>query len=228
MTTSIKLAINKFDISSMYINCKILIIGDCRSGKTTLIKDIVPKFRIPVGTIISPDIDSYLDFKFKCCAKLYDKFDTKLVHQLCREQDRRRRKSICKNPSSFLVMDDCIQDKKDYRALFKSQAIQGMIMNSRCYRYTIINSMQSVILPHMNQLNHMITDYIFLFRVENLYHIKRLYDLFGGGVFRSFEMFRQVFLQCTENEHECMVIRHRKISENIEDIVFWYKVPIVK
>lgn len=41
-------------------------------------------------------------------------------------------------------------------------------------------------------------------------------------MFPTFDVFNQVMNQCTEN-YECLVIDNKVQSNNIADIVFWYK-----
>jgi len=61
----------------------------------------------------------------------------------------------------------------------------------------------------------------FIFKDPILSNRRRLYDHYAG-MFPTFEIFNQVMNQCTEN-YECLVISTRQPSNNISDMVFWYR-----
>ena len=64
-------------------------------------------------------------------------------------------------------------------------------------------------------------DYIFLLAEDFISNRKRLYDHYAG-MFPTFDMFQQVFLDVTE-DYGCMVIDNRVHSKDITKKVFWYK-----
>ena len=64
-------------------------------------------------------------------------------------------------------------------------------------------------------------DYIFLLAEDFYSNQKRLYDHYAG-MFPSFDIFRQIFLQLT-NDFGCMVIVNRGARGDILEKVFHYK-----
>ena len=64
-------------------------------------------------------------------------------------------------------------------------------------------------------------DYVFIFRNNIVKEREKIYNHYAG-MFPTFDVFNQVMNQCTEN-FECLVIDNKVQSNNISDIVFWYK-----
>ena len=66
-------------------------------------------------------------------------------------------------------------------------------------------------------------DYIFLLADDIISNLKRMYDHYAG-VFPTFESFRQIFTQLTE-DHGAMVIVNKGAKKTIFEKIFWYKAP---
>jgi hypothetical protein len=129
------------------------------------------------------------------------------------------------DPRAFIVMDDCLSDKKSW---MKDQPISELLFNGRHYEIMYILTMQFAlgITPDMrNQF-----DYVFLLKEDKFTNLKRIYDHYAG-MFPTFDSFRQVFAQLTE-EHGCMVVTTNEVVDKKKpkvkvpsflNQIFWYK-----
>ena len=68
------------------------------------------------------------------------------------------------------------------------------------------------------------TYYVFLFRTDKYEEQYKLWQNFAD-MFMTFEEFRELFIQCTEN-YSCMVINNNSYSDRLEDKVYWYRVDV--
>ena len=92
-------------------------------------------------------------------------------------------------------------------------------MNGRHYKIFLLITMQHGLgLPPDLRSN---IDYVFIFRNNIVKEREKIYNNYAG-MFPTFDVFNQVMNQCTEN-YECLVIDNKVQSNNINDIVFWYR-----
>ena len=120
------------------------------------------------------------------------------------------------DPRSFILMDDCLASKGTW---MNDQPILEVFYNGRHYQLIFILTMQFPlgIRPELRSN----FDYIFLLSEDFYSNQKRLYDHYAG-VFLSFDLFRQVFLQLTDN-YGAMVIVNRGAKKDILDKIFYFK-----
>ncbi len=120
------------------------------------------------------------------------------------------------DPSSILIMDDCLSKKKSWA---KDENILEILMIGRHYRLTYILTMQTPlgISPEL-RLNF---DYVFLLKEDSTINKKKLWDNYAS-MFPTIATFEKVFAKCTEN-YCSMVIDNRKPADNIQEKVFWFK-----
>tara|TARA_B100001758_G_C17938233_1_gene366967 strand:+ start:63 stop:473 length:411 start_codon:yes stop_codon:yes gene_type:complete len=67
-------------------------------------------------------------------------------------------------------------------------------------------------------------DYVFVLRENILANKEKIYKNFFG-IFPTFDIFNQVMTKCTEN-FECLVLDNTSRSNEIEDVVFYYKANV--
>lgn len=224
-----KLELNRFDMKNIKSGSTIVFIGKRNTGKSILCKDL---FRHntdwPVGVIISATEKANHFFeKFIPKMLIYDEYDSSIVNKFLERQEKITNQHEAEkkkyggtdlDPRAFLVLDDCLYDK----TWPNDKNIRSIFMNGRHYNVTFILTMQYSmgIPPHLRSN----IDYVFLLRDPILKNQERLYNQYAG-MFPSFEIFRQVFNQCTEN-YECMVIDNKVQSNKLSDQVYWYKADI--
>lgn len=64
-------------------------------------------------------------------------------------------------------------------------------------------------------------DYVFVLKENIMANKKRLFEHYCG-IFPNYDMFCQCLDFCTEN-YGCIVIDCRNISNDVNDVVYWYK-----
>jgi len=213
--------LKKFDPSKMADDKVCVFIGKRGTGKSCLVTDILwHKRNIPIGVVMSateegnhyyqnyvPDLFIYSDFDGETVQKVLD----------------RQKKVISRNapnPGAFLLLDDCMYDKK----FMKEPCIRQCFMNGRHWKLFFMLTMQYCmdLTPDLRAN----VDYVFILRENVIQNREKLYKSFFG-VFPTFDMFNQVMSKCTEN-YECLVLDNTSKSNRIEDCVFWYKAKIRK
>jgi hypothetical protein len=115
-------------------------------------------------------------------------------------------------------MDDCLGQKGSW---VRDKPIQELLYNGRHYKIMYILTMQFPlgITPELRSN----FDYIFLLAEDYISNQKRIYDHYAG-MFPSFDSFRQVFMQLTQ-DYGSMVIVNRGVKNSLFDKIFYYKAP---
>lgn len=215
----------EFELSKMVIDPSIVMIAKRGSGKSFITRDIIYHYRhIPGGVVIAPTdrMNSFYKFFFPDLYIHYDIKETILKKILMRqslmiEKSKTKKKQGKKvDPSSILIMDDCLAKKKSWA---KDESIMEILMNGRHYRLTYILTMQTPlgITPDL-RLNF---DYVFLLKEDSTINKKKLWDNYAS-MFPSISSFEKVFGKCTE-DYKSMVIDNRKPTDSIQEKVFWFK-----
>ena len=223
---SAKIKLKKFNLKNMAEHATIAMIAKRASGKSYLTREILyHKRSIPSCVVISKTEKLnrfYGDFIPD--SYIYDSYESSILNQVFRRQgkmneDNNKRKKQGKKSKDdriMLVMDDCMSSKGSW---VKDECILELFFNGRHHHISFILTMQFALgIPPEMRSNF---DYIFLLAEDFISNRKRLYDHYAG-MFPSFDMFQQVFSDCTEN-YGCMVIDNRIHSKDITKKVFWYK-----
>lgn len=206
-------------------NPTICMIAKRNSGKSWVCRCILKHFSyLPGGVIIAPtDRMSSFYGKFFPSLYIHYKYSTELLREILFRQETIIDKAITKykkgkklDPRAFLIMDDCLATKGTWA---NDPQIAEVFLNGRHYQLLFILTMQFPlgIKPELRGN----FDYIFLLADDYFSNQKKLFDHYAG-IFPSFDIFRQVFLQITCN-YGCMVIVRKGNSPNILDKVFKYK-----
>lgn len=212
--------IKKFDPSVIEPNRVLLFIGKRNTGKSTLVKDIMwYNKNIPIGMIMSPTEESN-SFYASMIPDLfiYNDYEPDAVDKLIKRQRRAVKKKL-KNPNAFLLLDDCMYDSKK---VTKDKNIRYIFMNGRHVKLMMYLTMQYCMdLSPDLRAN---IDYVFVLRENILANKEKIYKNFFG-IFPSFDIFNQVMTKCTEN-FECLVLDNTSRSNEVEDVVFYYKANV--
>jgi hypothetical protein len=195
------------------------------SGKSWVCRAIIRHFNyLPGGVIIAKTErmscfygkffpDTYIHYEYK--SEILDNllYRQEIIIEKCKEKYKEGKKV---DPRAFLLMDDCLASKGTWMS---DGPVLEVFYNGRHYQLLFILTMQFPlgIRPEL-RCNF---DYIFLLADDFYSNQKRLYDHYAG-MFPSFDFFRQVFLQLTD-EFGCMVIVNRGARKDILDKVFHYK-----
>lgn len=217
--------IREFKLEWLSLNPSICMIAKRGSGKSWVCRSIIKHFSyLPGGVIIAktekmscfygnffPDIYIHYEYKSEILDNLL--YRQELIIEKCKKKYTVGKKI---DPRAFLVMDDCLSSKGTW---MNDQPILEVFFNGRHYQLIFILTMQFPlgIKPEL-RTNF---DYIFLLSEDFYSNQKRLYDHYAG-VFPTFDFFRQVFLQLTDN-YGSMVIVNRGPKKDILDKIFYYK-----
>jgi hypothetical protein len=235
------LSLCQFKMKDMVANPAILTVAKRGSGKSFLIRDIVYnlsanggsikvgeneyffKSGIPAGTVISvtDKLNSFYE-QFFPSVYIHHEPEEKIFKKILFRQTemlekfkRRYKEGIKVDPRAILIMDDCLS-KDNWK---KMEAMNEILFNGRHYQLTYILAMQysKGIGPALRGN----FDYICLLNEDFYMNMRKLYEEFAG-MFPSYQLFYQVFKECTE-DYRCMIIDNRKPSRDIKKKIFWYK-----
>ena len=212
--------IKKFDPTVIEPNRVCLFIGKRNTGKSTLVKDIMWFNKsIPIGMIMSPTEESNSFYKSMIPDLfIYNDYDPDAVDKLIKRQRKAVKKKM-KNPNAFLLLDDCMYDSKK---ITKDKNIRYIFMNGRHVKLMLYLTMQYCMdLSPDLRAN---IDYVFVLRENILANKEKIYKNFFG-IFPTFDIFNQVMTKCTEN-FECLVLDNTSRSNEIEDVVYYYKATV--
>lgn len=220
-----KFTIMEFKPITMVIDATIVMIAKRGSGKSFAVRDLVYNYRnLPGGVVIAPTdkMNPFYRYFFPDLFIHYEINPTLLKKILARQtlliEESKAKKKMRKrlDPSTLLVMDDCLAAAKQWA---KDPSIREILMNGRHYKITYILTMQTPlgIGPEL-RLNF---DYIFLLKEDVTVNRKKLYENYAG-IFPNLAIFCKVFDKCT-NDHVCMVVDNRTPLSDITKKIFWYK-----
>ena len=220
------LPIKEFKLEWFCNNPSIVMIAKRGSGKSWVCRSIIKHFNyLPGGVIIAktekmscfygkffPDTYIHYEYKSEILENLLHRQEKMIEKCIQKYKDRRHKV----DPRAFLVMDDCLASKGTW---MNDQPILEVFYNGRHYQLLFILTMQFPlgIRPEL-RCNF---DYVFLLADDFYSNQKRLYDHYAG-MFPTFDFFRQVFLQLTD-DFGSMVIANRGARSSILDKVFFYK-----
>ncbi len=219
MAAPMNIKLKKFDPSNISPNRVVLFIGKRNTGKSVLVRDILYFHRkIPAGIVMSPTEESnsfYQDMIPDLF--IYNDYKPDVIENIISRQ-RKCVKNKEPNSNAFILLDDCMYDKK----ITKDPNIRGIFMNGRHWNILFMLTMQYCmdLTPDLRAN----IDYIFVLRENILSNKEKIYKNFFG-IFPNFAMFNEVMNKCTEN-FECLVLDNTSRSNNIDEVVFWYKAPL--
>lgn len=214
------ITVNEFNPKEMKKGRICLMIGKRGTGKSTLIRDIMYHMKgfIDQPLAMTPTEESVGMFE-ECMPEscVHTSFNPVVLDRLIHHQRQRGKKKLPQR-DVLLVLDDMMFDKK----VLKGQGVRDIFMNGRHLKITFINAMQYCM--DMGPDLRSQVDYCFALRENIVSNRVKLWKYFFGG-FENFEDFCSVFTACTSN-NECMVIDNTVKSNNISDMIFWYKANI--
>ena len=221
------LPIQQFKLENMVDSPSILMIAKRGSGKSYVCRALISHFKkLPGGVVIS-QTDRMNGFYKKHAgvpdSYIHNEYKTEIAERILYRQKRMIQKAKEKakegkkvDPSIFLIMDDCMSDN---RAWSKDKPIKTILFEGRHYKITYILTLQDPMgIPPDLRGN---IDYVFLLADDKVNNQKKLYDHYAG-IFNTFDQFRQVFMDLTE-DYGCMVVDNRRPCRSILDKIYWFK-----
>jgi hypothetical protein len=211
-----KMRIKRFDPSTMKPHRIIILVGKRGTGKSVLQRDLMSHLynMWDFGLAMTPTEESADMFrKHMPDSWIYSGFSTAKLEQMLSTQ-----RELCKHKKQknlFLLLDDCMYDKK----ILKTLQIRDLFMNGRHMHITLCNAVQYIM--DMGPDLRTQVDYVFALRENIISNKAKLWKYFFG-MFEKYEDFAKVMDKCTAN-HGCLVMDNTTGSCNIEECIYWYK-----
>jgi len=236
------LPMKHFDLDNMCQNPSICMVAKRLSGKTWITMNILNKLKDSIS-LKDTLIMSKTDKTDKLYSKLYPEakilydyvpevLDEYLAYQTKRIECVRNnyvklykpvdldnddyRNYMQKSCAGAVILDDCLGSKGTW---MNDKSILELFYNSKQYYTTFIITMQFPlgIKPELRSN----FDYVFLLSEDFFSNQKRMYDHYAG-MFPSFEIFRTVFLQLTDDYGSMVIVNKGNIME-LTDKVLYFK-----
>lgn len=198
----------------------IVMIGSKRTGKTTLIEDIVYYFRkIPTGIIVTGSQSSAQRFsKWFPMICIYDSMNNTVINKIetiVNNQKKLNEKKVDYDYDCLMIFDDCAYDKK----FAKTEIFREIFYNGRHLRIMLLYTTQYVRSIPPDIRNNI--DYCFVGREPSVLERKKLYqELFG--IIPNFPAFCKV-MDITTDKYGVLVLDKTSVSNNISDNIYYYK-----
>ena len=211
-----KMRVKRFDPTTLKPHRIIIIVGKRGTGKSVMQRDLMYHMaqKWDFGLAMTPTEESADMFRQHMPDSwIYNGFSTaKLDQMLGLQRDLCRSK---KQKNLFILMDDCMYDKK----ILKGLGIRDLFMNGRHMHISLCNAVQYVM--DMGPDLRTQVDYVFALRENIISNKTKLWKYFFG-MFEKYEDFAKVMDKCTSN-HGCLVMDNTTGSCNVEECIFWYK-----
>jgi len=211
-----RLKVQRFDPTTLKPHRIIILVGKRGTGKSVLQTDLLYhlKDRVDFGLAMTPTEESADTFREHMPDSwIYNGFSqSKLDSMLGLQRELVRQK---KARSLFLLLDDCMYDKK----ILKGVGMRDLFMNGRHLNITMCNAVQYVM--DMGPDLRTQVDYVFALRENIISNKAKLWKYFFG-MFEKYEDFSKVMDKCTDN-YSAMVMDNTTGSNNIDECIFWYK-----
>ena len=206
-------------MEAMQPHCTVLIVGKRRSGKSTLLRDILYHLRNKVDMAFAMTPTYETTAMFEACMPTSHVFNDYNLEQVTNILNNLKAlKEEKKERSTLLVLDDCMYDKK----IMRSVEMRKIHMNGRHFNLYFINCVQ-YLMDIPSEIRSQI-DYVFAFKDSIRKNREKLFNYFFG-MFNTFHDFELVFNQCTNN-YECLVLDASQCDNDISKGIHYYKANI--
>lgn len=208
--------LRRFDLSRVPDDAVCLVIGKRRTGKSTLIRDILFKKRhLSYGIACNGTEESNRAYaKLMPDMYVYDDYAREAIVSLVSAQ-RESKRTRSTAPSCFLILDDVGFEKK----MSSDKALKQILQNGRHYNMFSILALQYLMSVDVSMRANF--DFVFCFAEKNSTILQKLHKNFFDQ-FDSYGTFESVFKACTAN-YECLVLDNTSTSAAVEDNIFYFK-----
>jgi hypothetical protein len=211
-----EISIKKFDPSRIDDGSTCIFIGRRRSGKSTLVTDILyQKKHIPLGVVMSGTEEGNHHYKsFVPDLFIHGEFNKGTIEKIIERQKRNNKAPV------FLVLDDLMFDRK----YMKENCIRQLFFNGRHFNIFFVVTMQDCLSLECSTRGQ--GDFVFVLKTDaSLNNLKRLYDHFFGSCIENFNTFKKIYHAITDN-YTAIVIDNTAQSSRMEDRIFYYRAKI--
>ncbi len=213
-----RIQLKKFDLSKLEDNATILVVGRRRTGKTTLVTDLMyHKRHIPMCMVMSgSEMGNGHYSHYVPDTMVYTSYDPAALERLIGLQKRKKADGTSCNV--LLLCDDLAFDTRVRR----DQNVSELMANGRHLDICFVNIVQFLTALHPSHRQNI--DKVFCFREASRNAREALYKNFFG-MFPSFAEFCEVFEQTTQG-YDAMVVDNTNTSSRISDCVYWYRATV--
>ena len=214
------ISIREFPLHKMRPDSRVAVIGKSGAGKSTIIDAIhstwahfFPVVQVQSGT---EDVNRHAE-QHNPKLFIYNDFNIQAVQNFVQRQIIAIKEGV-KNPYGMLTLEDCTDEPKD----LDKKVIRGIMKKGRQWLMMFIISLQySMDIKPWMRSN---LDYIFIAREPILSNREKIWRNFAS-VFSDFRDFCDAMDQLTD-DYTVMVLNNRTSSNNLEDLVFYYRANI--
>ena len=212
--------VDKFDIDSIKTEQNVFILGFRFCGKTELCNHILKKFDNKYRKIVVCGTEDNYTFKRytdeNCIHMVYNEtiFKTILDEQ---------QKFIKENPDSHTIL--CLDDVAHHQKIYNGDDIYNIFRMSEILKISVIMTSSSIhCIPHRIVDNF---NYIFSFESCSITEKKILYFRYFNKM-HPFSFFNDTITKITQEKYTTLVIDKTKLSTNLRDCVYSYKIDAVE
>lgn len=209
-----EIQIKEFDVSSMYQNASIVMIGknDCPKSVLEHYKNMRSCYVITRDDLSKQIYEDIFPNVIMHNYENMNIFEEILEHQ-------KETKITGQFEQIMLVLDYRKYDGIDSLILSKNKNLMEILFNSRHYNITYI--MMIPIITHLSPTIRSNFDYVFIGDTDNISEQKKIYNYYAG-MFTTFNSFMEVYVQIMKsNSLVVLDRRHNGIIREISDNVFW-------
>lgn len=225
--------LQKFNLDWIKDDSIVMLLGGRRTGKTTIIKDIMyHKRHLPAAVVMSGTEECNDEFNgIVPDSYIFDGWHPEIAAKILKRQAKLRKvlrargvpeSSLSKLMGMIVTMEDLGYDSKSWA---KSREIKSMFMNGRHFKLLCIIPMQYAVDIPPNLRDQV--DYVFILRQNKIKRRMGLWEHWAG-IFPNPDIFGQVLNQTTNN-YECLVIDNTKTeTHDLQDSVYFFKADLHK
>ncbi len=216
--SSANLYLNPLNLSNLPKDGIIFILGRRRSGKSTLVDDILYHRRKTPLVMAMSETEESNHFFSKRIPKgcIFTNFNSEAIGKLIRHQQKRVGKyGKCARTEALLIIDDCAANKN----LSKDKNLRWLFVNGRQSNICLVLTSQVYkLIPPGLRGN---IDYTFAF-FNNIHEDVKTLHAHYFGIFKTWYHFNQVFKQATTNRH-CLVVDHNVNEDDAVKCLYTFK-----
>jgi len=217
--------LHKFKPENIKSSDLFMIIGLQNTGKSTLIKDLLFKSsQLPFGRVFHYEEYRHFYKDFIPSILVENEFNKKNIKMVYEEKKRlykEKRDGKEVDNRSFIIFDNCLyMDREEENPYFLK-----LVERKELYQNLIFITSLSLYGSPLILKNNI--DYLFIYRNPFIKQRQRIYEKYGKFI-PNFQMFNDIFEQCTEKDYECLVIHLSNPSTNWMDKIFWYRADVLE
>ena len=203
--------LRKFNIKNINSSSLILIIGQNKSGKSFVTKDILYNNQSIKNGIIITSKRHDENIKYVPEIFIYENYNKNIIKKFIKIQNNI-------NIHSFIILDDCFENNKIYNKYTHKLYSKKFDLNTLC-----IIEIKNII--NVSQKLKKFIDYIFIVKTDLETDKLALYNYLSDFLGIEYKLFSKLIDDYTSN-YNFIVIDIKSDGKYIEDKLYWCNVPL--